>query len=764
MHQSATMLRSCRRRAVRTLSGRAGKRSSLFREAEPEIRLQALKEASIALQHLRHSLDAHVVGHQDVKEAMLLGVLAKEHVYVEGSPGSAKTMMSEIISESTDLEPFFYQMHRDTRLAELVGDSVIVKLPHESGGEVIRQDIIRGGILTAEVCVLDDISRAPGEALNVLLRILNERKFGSSSELLPLISAIASSNPASEDAYYAEPLDPANLDRFTLQVRAEGLVQKQDWSDAERVIDLYGLSHADVEDMEVRKIGREVVINACELVPHVLLAESPKRVLLKLLRILKDEHSLDESNSLLTDRTFLVKAVRVMKANAVLNGRFRCESADLRVLRFLTTFRVPPSVHAEIEEIIERIIQEENQPQTPPPPPPSSDELPNDGNAGNGNDGGGDDFPTEMPRNQAEPPSNDPSDKVQGKKKQLPRSTSQKKEKGQKEQEENQMKPREDANKEDGNSLGPGDELQTTRAEAENIEGLLKQLRGHIDRGSADEILHLGGSPRGWSRGMDSFSMMQDWDETRLATWLDSPSPVLPKARNRTRLAGGGRLAIVRDTSESMHGLWSDWSCAVSARVIDLAKQRRMRVGYAEFDANVNKFHAEDGRFFSRDYSRLQEQISGSSCSGYTNFESALSSVLNEFRKPQGLSGLAKETRDQHILFITDGEPNFGDLRIQKEIKLASKMVSVHTLFIGYEKCPTVLDTLSERTQGSKFAAFFDVHKDAVVVVDRKTNNGEFFFDVDSPRVEDMKRLKRLRQVPVLFTHALKKMRNESLS
>ena len=38
----------------------------------------------------------------------------------------------------------------------------------------------KGGILTAEICVLDDISRAPGEALNVLLRVLNERKFGGS--------------------------------------------------------------------------------------------------------------------------------------------------------------------------------------------------------------------------------------------------------------------------------------------------------------------------------------------------------------------------------------------------------------------------------------------------------------------------------------------------------------------------------------------------------------------------------------------------------
>ena len=64
--------------------------------------------------------------------------------------------------------------------------------------------------------MLDDISRAPGEALNVLLRILNERKFGETP--IPLLTAIATSNPL-RDEYYNEPLDPANLDRFAIQLR-----------------------------------------------------------------------------------------------------------------------------------------------------------------------------------------------------------------------------------------------------------------------------------------------------------------------------------------------------------------------------------------------------------------------------------------------------------------------------------------------------------------------------------------------------------------
>ena len=133
------------------------------------------------LESLRKLLDAHVVGHEEAKHVLLLGLICREHVYLEGPPGSAKTRMAEIVARGSDLKFFFYQLHRDTRLAELVGDVVVERRPlpaSEGEGEQIHQRIDPGGILTAEVCVLDDISRAPGEALNVLLRILNERKFG----------------------------------------------------------------------------------------------------------------------------------------------------------------------------------------------------------------------------------------------------------------------------------------------------------------------------------------------------------------------------------------------------------------------------------------------------------------------------------------------------------------------------------------------------------------------------------------------------------
>ena len=68
------------------------------------------------------------------------------------------------------------------------------------------------------------------------------------------------------------------------------------------------------------------------------------------------DYGLDHNNSILSDRTFLVNALKIMKANAILNGRDRCIMEDLYCLNMLTTFRVPMEVHEQIDDVIKQAI------------------------------------------------------------------------------------------------------------------------------------------------------------------------------------------------------------------------------------------------------------------------------------------------------------------------------------------------------------------------------------------------------------------------
>jgi len=306
------------------------------------------------LGRLRALLDRHVVGHDEAKRALLLALVCREHVYMEGPPGSAKTRMAEVAARGSSLGFFFYQMHRDTRLAELVGDVVLERRPLGGGaeGERIHQAIEPGGILTAEVCVLDDISRAPGEALNVLLRILNERKFGERP--IPLLCAIATSNPL-RDEYYNEPLDPANLDRFALQLRVGGLISSGDRAAARQLVDRFADGRV-VEQPEPEPVLSRRDLDALyAALVRIAVPEREKDRLIEFLRRLVSDYDCDETNSLLTDRSFLVKAVKLLRAQALLAGRDAVAASDLEVLRWMTTFRVPEDVHAKVPELIEEI-------------------------------------------------------------------------------------------------------------------------------------------------------------------------------------------------------------------------------------------------------------------------------------------------------------------------------------------------------------------------------------------------------------------------
>ncbi len=301
---------------------------------------------------LREEMDKHVVGHDEVKTALLLGVISREHIYIEGPPGTAKTMLSEIVSKAAQLNFFFYQLHRDTRLSELVGDLTIVKEETEDG-ERIKQDIIKGGILTSEICLLDDISRAPGESLNILLRILNERKFFNES--IPLLTAIATSNPTA-DEYYNEPLDPANLDRFVLQVKALGISYGKKWEEARKVIELY--SEKPFEEEIPKRVSKEIFDKSYKDLEKLRIPEDVQDGLANFATVMIEDFGLNETNSLISDRTFFVKALKLIRSHALLHKRKTATKKDLEVLKYMTAFRIPSDVYEQMDDILKNVIED----------------------------------------------------------------------------------------------------------------------------------------------------------------------------------------------------------------------------------------------------------------------------------------------------------------------------------------------------------------------------------------------------------------------
>ena len=654
--------------------GGAIRPTEFFREAE-----LLFSSAQKTLHTIRNSMDAFIIGQTPVKEALLLALIAHEHLYIEGEPGCAKTLLAEVTANTANLRFQFCQLHRDTRLTELVGEVVLEKttLPDQKG-EVIRQKLAPGKILTADVVLLDDISRAPGEALNVLLRILNERKYQTRS--IPLMTAIATSNPTG-DEYYNEPLDPANLDRFTLQLRTAGTLTGKEWKEARQIMDRYEGFPAELE--AEGSVELEDLANAYRAHREVGLPKKVIAAYLKILDNLRNKYGCTPANSLLTDRTMLVKTPRMIRAMALLNGREEAILEDLRVLKYILTFRVPEQVYDNLDQIIDEVIEEAEQA-----------ELENQEN---------EEMEGAVGQEEQEATSGDQEQENEGDSALV--NEIMEAQQAESEKTESQKSVQQQA-------IG-GDNGQKIHRSApqtvENAEFLLEKIRGRLERNPAEQEIHPGGSPRSYKR-MQSFEEFMDSDAAETAIWMDRMQPTLPRAYRRKRKHMGGKVVIVRDVSQSMEGRYARWTSSVVTKLVEVVRRKRMRIGYIEFNHVSRKYH-HDGRFFTRDYDRIIEKAANVSCSGVTNYQYPLREALTELRKGRA--------QNRHILFLTDGEPTQGDWLVREERRQARQLgVAIHTLFIGTTECPEILDILSEETDGSKFLATPD-DKGGLVIEER---------------------------------------------
>ena len=72
-----------------------------------------------------------------------------------------------------------------------------------------------------------------------------------------------------------------------------------------------------------------------------------------------------------------------------------------------------------------------------------------------------------------------------------------------------------------------------------------------------------------------------------------------------------------------MAGVYSKWASSVILRLVELAKKKRMRVGYIEFNHLSTKYQVE-GKFFVRDYEKMACRALNLHCSGCTNYQNSL--------------------------------------------------------------------------------------------------------------------------------------------
>ena len=160
-------------------------------------------------QRIVEALRRVVLGQEAATREVVVCLLARGHILLEGVPGTAKTLLVRTLALALDVRFVRIQFTPDLMPADITGITML------SG----TQFTFRPGPVFADLVLADEINRAPAKTQAALLEAMQERTVtvdGESHRLSPTFTVFATQNPIEFEGTY--PLPEAELDRFMAKI------------------------------------------------------------------------------------------------------------------------------------------------------------------------------------------------------------------------------------------------------------------------------------------------------------------------------------------------------------------------------------------------------------------------------------------------------------------------------------------------------------------------------------------------------------------
>lgn len=178
--------------------------------------IQALNEQihkeSAFLAQLRTETAKIIVGQENMLDRLLIGLLTRGHILLEGMPGLAKTLAIKTLAQAVDARFSRIQFTPDLLPADILGTMIY---------NPAKADFtVRKGPIFANFVLADEINRAPAKVQSALLEAMQERQVTIGSETFKLeepFLVLATQNPIEQEGTYQLP--EAQVDRFLLKVK-----------------------------------------------------------------------------------------------------------------------------------------------------------------------------------------------------------------------------------------------------------------------------------------------------------------------------------------------------------------------------------------------------------------------------------------------------------------------------------------------------------------------------------------------------------------
>jgi MoxR-like ATPase len=302
-----------------------------------------IERETLTLKRVEAELRRVIVGQDYLLDRLLVGLLSRGHVLIEGVPGLAKTLAVKTLAQTLAIDFQRIQFTPDLLPADLVGTLIYDQRTAEF--------LARRGPVFTHLLLADEINRAPAKVQSALLESMEERQvtLGDRSYGLPEpFMVLATQNPIEQEGTY--PLAEAQVDRFMMKLRVTYPSRQEEAEILDRMLVAGDLKAAPV-------LERERLLALREVVDAVYLDNKIRGYILDLVFASRDPRAagLPDLADLISfgasPRATLFLA-RAAKALAMVRGRGYVIPEDVKELApDVLRHRIIPTYEAEAEEI-----------------------------------------------------------------------------------------------------------------------------------------------------------------------------------------------------------------------------------------------------------------------------------------------------------------------------------------------------------------------------------------------------------------------------
>jgi MoxR-like ATPase len=310
---------------------------------------ELLREQSQFVQRLKREVAHVIVGQDALVERLLIAMLCRGHVLIEGVPGLAKSLTISTLARTIDASFVRIQFTPDLLPADVTGTTIYN--PQDGHFHV------RKGPIFANLVLADEINRAPAKVQSALLEAMQERHVSIGGTTFPLedpFMVLATQNPIEHEGTYSLP--EAQLDRFMLKVR----VPYPSLDEEKQILDRYVVPDA---TPQIERVATpEAITAASEALASVHMDDRLRDYIVHLVHAtrepeayrLPDLRPFIEYGASPRASIFLAQASR---AHAFIGGRAFVEPDDVKAIAMdVLRHRIVVTYEAEAQDIAAETI------------------------------------------------------------------------------------------------------------------------------------------------------------------------------------------------------------------------------------------------------------------------------------------------------------------------------------------------------------------------------------------------------------------------